>query len=169
MIPINPIEAQKALDNFTEYLRHNLSSLTQTNLIPFEDELKHIQTYVELEKLRFNDRLNVFYDIKCTDFFVPPLSVQPLVENAVKHGILKKTDGGTLSFKVYEADDAYVVEIKDDGVGFDSNNLSYDQNKHFGINNIKHRLTSMCDGELTIESQPNKGTFVVVKFFKEQK
>ena len=169
LIPINPKAAQKALDDFTEYLRHNLSSLTQTNLIPFEDELKHIQTYVSLEKVRFNERINVTYDIQVTDFYVPPLSLQPLVENSVKHGILKKVEGGTLLFKTYETDDAYVVEIKDDGVGFDFDNANFDVNKHFGINNIKHRLSSMCKAELSIESQPNQGTLAVVKFYKENK
>ena len=169
LIPIDPNKAQKALDDFTEYLRHNLSSLTQTNLIPFEDELKHIQTYVSLEKVRFNDRLNVIYDIKADDFDVPALSLQPLVENAVKHGILKKVEGGNLIFKTFETSEAYVVTIEDDGVGFDSENISYDMNRHFGINNIKHRLQSMCHAELLIKSKPNEGTFVEVKFFKEKK
>ena len=169
LIPIDPKKAQKSLDDFTEYLRHNLSSLTQTNLIPFEDELRHIQTYVSLEKVRFNERLNVVYDIQTTDFYVPPLSLQPLVENAVKHGILKKVEGGTLLFKTFETEEAYVVEIKDDGVGFDSKDVNFDSNKHFGINNIKHRLSSMCHGELVVESQPNKGSLAVVKFYKEQK
>ena len=169
LIPINQYKAQKALDDFTEYLRHNLSSLTQTSVIPFEDELRHIQTYVSLEKVRFNDRLNVVYDIQTTDFYVPPLSLQPLVENAVKHGILKKVEGGTLLFKTEEVEDAYIVSIKDDGVGFDSKDVNFDSNKHFGINNIKHRLTSMCHAELLIKSEPNKGTLATVKFYKEKK
>lgn len=169
LIPIDPKKAQKSLDDFTEYLRHNLSSLTQTNLIPFEDELRHIQTYVSLEKVRFNERLNVIYDIQTTDFYVPPLSLQPLVENAVKHGILKKVEGGTLLFKTEEVEDAYIVTIKDDGVGFDAKELQIDTNKHFGINNIKHRLTTMCHAELLIKSEPNKGTLATVKFYKENK
>ena len=169
LIPLDQYKAQKALDEFTEYLRHNLSSLTQTSLIPFEDELRHIQTYVSLEKVRFNDRLNVVYDIQTTDFYVPPLSLQPLVENAVKHGILKKVEGGTLLFKTEEVEDAYIVTIQDDGVGFDSKELQIDPNKHFGINNIKHRLTSMCHAELLIKSEPNKGALARVKFYKEKK
>ncbi len=169
LIPIDQYKAQKALDDFTEYLRHNLSSLTQTSLIPFEDELRHIQTYVSLEKVRFNERLNVVYDIQTTDFYVPPLSLQPLVENAVKHGILKKVEGGTLTFKTFETEEACVVEIKDDGVGFDSKDVNFDSNKHFGINNIRHRLTSMCHAELLIKSEPNKGTLATVKFYKETK
>ena len=169
LIPLNQYKAQKALDDFTEYLRHNLSSLTQTSVIPFEDELRHIQTYVSLEKVRFNDRLNVVYDIQTTDFYVPPLSLQPLVENAVKHGILKKVEGGTLLFKTEEVEDAYIVSIRDDGVGFNPKELHIDTNKHFGISNIKHRLNSMCHAELLIKSEPGKGTLATVKFYKEKK
>ena len=94
LIEIDPKKAQEALDNFTDYLRMNLSSITETKLIPFEYELKHIKTYVELEKIRFNDRINIIYDIKSMDFNVSPLSIQPIVENAIKHGILKKIEGG---------------------------------------------------------------------------
>lgn len=166
LIPLDPEKAQKELDGFTEYLRHNLSSLTEIKLIPFEDELKHIETYVSLEKMRFNERVNVVYDIQTKDFNVPSLSVQPLVENAIKHGILKKVEGGTVVFKTYETSNAYVVEISDDGVGFSETNLSLDENKHFGINNIKNRLKTMCHGDLQITSGANKGTKAVVTFYK---
>lgn len=166
LIPLDPDKAQKALDDFTEYLRHNLSSLTETKLIPFEDELRHIQTYVSLEKVRFNDRVNVIYDIKAKDFSVPPLSIQPIVENAIKHGILKKIEGGTISIKTYLAKDSYVVEVIDDGVGFDMNSIDFEANKHFGINNIRHRIKSMCNGSLEIISEVNKGAKAVITFQK---
>ena len=166
LIPINPEKAQEALDDFTEYLRHNLSSLTETRLIPFEDELRHIETYVFLEKVRFNERVNVIYDIQSTTFDVPPLSLQPLVENAIKHGILKKIVGGTLMIKSYETQTANVVEITDDGVGFNMSDINFDENKHFGLNNIKHRINNMCHGDIVIDSKPGKGTKVVVTFYK---
>lgn len=166
LIDINPSEAKKALDDFTEYLRLNLSSLTETSLIHFEDELRHIETYISLEKLRFNNRLNINYDIKVTDFYVPPLSLQPLVENAIKHGILKKIEGGTLLFKTYETSNAYVVEVIDDGVGFNINNIDFSKNQHIGINNIRQRLKTMCNASLEITSEIDKGTKVVVTFYK---
>lgn len=166
LIPIDPNKAQETLDDFTEYLRHNLSSLTETKLIPFEDEFKHIQTYVSLEKVRFSDRIKVEYDIKTTDFYVPPLSIQPVVENAIKHGILKRIEGGSLLFKTYESDDAYVVEIIDDGVGFDLADIDFEENKHVGLNNIKHRINTMCKGEMIIDSKVNEGTKVTIKFYK---
>ena len=166
LITIDPEKAQKALDDFTEYLRHNLSSLTETKLIPFEQELKHIETYVALEKIRFNDRLNIIYDIQIRDFLVPPLSIQPIVENAIKHGTLKKVEGGTVLFKTYETPLAYVVEVKDDGVGFDLSTPNPDDNKHIGVKNIKQRLKTMCNGEMIITSEIGKGTVVIVTFLK---
>ena len=168
LIPIDPDRAQKSLDDFTYYLRRNLSSLTATRLIPFEDELKHIESYAALEKLRFNERVNVVYDIETKNFFVPPLSIQPIVENAIKHGILKKIEGGTVTLKTRESSDAYVVEVVDDGVGFRMEDVNLDENKHFGINNIKYRIEKTGGGEMTIWSEPDKGTRVKVVFYKER-
>ena len=166
LISIDPEKAQAALDDFTEYLRTNISSLTETRLIPFESELKHIETYVSLEKMRFSDRINVIYDIQTIDFDVPPLSIQPIVENAIKHGILKKIEGGTLTLKTFETTDAYVVEITDDGIGFCMDDVCFDNNRHFGIKNIQYRLEKMCQSELYVESEIRKGTKVSITFHK---
>ncbi len=164
LIKIDPDKAEKGLDDFTDYLRANLSSLSKNGLVPFADELKHIKTYLSLEKMRFEDRLNVAYDIQTKDFMLPALSLQPLVENAAKHGILKKIEGGTITFKTYENNDAYVVEISDDGVGFDPNDVK--GSNHYGLNNVKYRISSMCRGEVKVESELNKGTTVTVFFYK---
>ena len=166
LISIDPDKAQKALDDFAEYLRMNLSSLTETRLVPFEDELKHIKTFIELEKMRFNERLNVICDIKVMDFNIPCLSVQPIVENAVKHGVLQKVSGGTVSLKTYEDNEFYYVEVEDDGVGFDINEVNFVSNEHIGLNNIKYRIEKMGNGQISIHSEVDKGTKVVVKFKK---
>lgn len=166
LIPIDPIKAQSALDDFTEYLRHNLESLTETNLIPFEEELRHIETYVSLEKVRFGDRINFVYEIDATDFGVPPLSIQPIVENAIKHGILKKIEGGTITIKAYRKDNTHVVEVIDDGVGFDESQIEFDNNKHLGINNIKYRLKTMSNADLVINSEVDKGTHAIITFYE---
>ena len=167
LIPIDPDKAQSALDDFTEYLRMNLSSLTEVKCVPFEDELKHIKTYVSLEKIRFGDRLNVDFGIQTTDFMLPPLTIQPIVENAIKHGILKKIEGGTLSIKTYETDNSCVVEIADDGVGFSISDVDFDTNKHFGLKNIQYRLAKMCGADLAVKSEIGVGTTVTVTFPKE--
>ena len=166
LIPMDPPRAQIALDDFTAYLRLNLSSLTESRLIPFEWELKHIKTYISLEKMRFNDRINVKYDIWATDFEVPPLSIQPIVENAVKHGVLQKLEGGTVTITAYETPHSYVVKIEDDGVGFDINKVDFVNDDHFGINNIKYRIAKMSNGELDIKSEQGVGTVVTVTFGK---
>ena len=167
LIPLDPPKAQAALDDFTEYLRRNLSSLSEVQCVPFEDELKHVKTYVALEKLRFGDRLNVTYDVAVTDFMLPPLTIQPIVENAIKHGILKKLEGGTLSLTTYETEKGYVAEIKDDGVGFSISDVEFDKNKHFGLKNIQYRLAKMCGADLTFQSKVGVGTTVTVTFWKE--
>lgn len=166
LIKIDPEKAQKGLDEFTEYLRANLTSIGETGLVSFENELKHIETYLSLEKMRFDERLNVKMDIEVKNFLVPPLTIQPLVENAVKHGILKKIQGGTITIKSYETDEAYFVEIVDDGIGFDTNDPSYKGKEHVGLNNVKYRLSTMCKGDLFIHSVVDKGTTMVIKFEK---
>ena len=166
LIPLDPNKAQEALDNFTEYLRHNISSLTQTELIPFEDELRHIETYVSLEEIRFGDRIKVIYDIKVSDFYVPPLCIQPIVENSIKHGILKKIEGGCVIIGTYETKDAYIVEVRDDGVGFNKDEIGFKENKHFGLNNIEYRINTMCHGKIEVESEVNKGTRTIITFYK---
>ena len=167
LIEVDPEKAQTALDNFTEYLRHNLSSLTETKLIPFEDELKHIKSYIALEKMRFGDRLNVTYNIKTSDFYVPPLSIQPIVENAVKHGVLKKLEGGNIVINTYEEDGAFVVKVIDDGVGFSMGQIDFKSSSHVGISNIKYRVENICNGKIVINSKADKGTEIAVVFPKE--
>ena len=166
LIKIDPDKAQAGLDSFTEYLRSNLSAISETGLIPFSDELKHIKTYLALEKMRFEDRLNIVYNIKTKNFKIPPLSIQPIVENAVKHGLMKKIDGGTITIKTTEDDLAYAVEISDDGVGFDVDKLQKSDKKHIGLRNVSYRLATMCHGEMMVHSEINKGTTVMVIFFK---
>ena len=166
LITIDPEKAQAALDDFTEYLRANLSSLTENRMIAFENELNHIRAFLSLEKIRFGERLSVVYDIAATDFYVPPLSVQPLVENAVRHGILKKVEGGTLTLRSYEESDRYVVEVIDDGVGFDMDEVDFESNEHVGLNNIRYRLRQVGSVEMKVESEVGKGTKVTVSFAK---
>lgn len=163
----NPATAKKATIEFAEYLRGNMNSLKQKNPVEFETELKHLKTYISLEKMRFGDDLNIVYDIQATDFLIPLLSVQPLVENAVKHGVGMLEDGGTVTISTREYDDRYEIVVSDDGVGFDVNKAFNDGRTHVGIENVKSRLDSMCHGTLTIESEKGKGTRSTIKIPKE--
>ena len=98
---------------------------------------------------------------------LPLLSVQPLVENAVKHGVGMKEDGGTVRISTRETETAYEVIIEDDGVGFDINEQMDDGRSHVGMENTKKRLRDMCGGEVIIESVVGKGTTATVVLPKE--
>ena len=158
----NPKQAKTAIADFADYLRGNLFSLKTDNLISFRMELEHIEKYLRLEKLRFQDELEIVYDIQTQDFMLPALSIQPLVENAVKHGLGRKIGGGTVTIKTYESDDDYVISIIDDGVGFAEGEYADDDGTHVGIENTKNRLDMMINGKMEIESKKGEGTKVRV-------
>ena len=100
---------------FSGYLRTNMDSLTQKKPIPVSKEIEHVKNYVDIEKLRFADRLNVEYEISAENFNVPPLTIQPIVENAIKHGVNQKAEGGTVKIKTYEEGDFNVICSSADG------------------------------------------------------
>lgn len=155
---LDPAQARDATDHFAEYLRMNLESMERFSPIPFERELNHIHTYLWLETMRFGDKLRVTYDIRTTDFQIPALSVQPLVENAVKHGICAREQGGSILLSTQEQENDYIITVEDDGVGFDVYKEKQDGNLHMGIQNVRSRLNLMVGGTLSIDSRPDHGT-----------
>ena len=118
LIKMAPDMAYDAMYDFSKYLRANIDNVNNIDGIDFASEVDHIKSYVNIEKIRFGDRVNAEYDIQCDDFFVPPLSIQSLIENAIQYGILPKMRGGTIWLRSYETNDYDIVEIEDDGVGF---------------------------------------------------
>ena len=156
---IDPKTAKEATITFAKYLRGNMDSLKQTAPVPFEKELDHLKKYLYIEKLRFDDLLNIEYDIRATDFELPLLSIQPIVENAVKHGVGMKKYGGTVKISSFETEDSFEVVISDDGVGFDMNApKKEDDRSHVGMDNTRKRLKEMCGAELVITSKVGEGT-----------
>ena len=158
----DPKMAQETVEEFATYLRGNLESLDRKTPIYFQKELEHVQCYLAIEKKRFGDRVNVVYDIQEKDFLLPALTLQPLVENAVKHGLCKKEDGGTVQIRTERKQDNIYITVADDGVGYDSVAVEKDGRTHVGISNVRSRLQSMCGGTLEIESISGKGTLVVI-------
>lgn len=156
----DPKLAQETVAEFATYLRGNLESLDRKTPVYFEKELEHVQCYLAIEKKRFGDRVNVVYDIQDEDFVIPALTLQPLVENAIKHGICKKEEGGTVWISTERKKDVVYVVVKDDGVGFQKSQA--DGNEHVGMRNVESRLHSMCGGTLEIESIPGKGTMAMI-------
>lgn len=160
---IDPSLAQNGIDRFSNYLRMNLMYIKSHDNIPFTKELEHIQTYLWLEQMRFGERLKVIYNTEFVDFEIPPLLIQPIVENAVKHGILKKTTGGTITISSKIMQDFYVITIEDDGVGFNIDNAPEGNGAHIGMENVKERLINLCNGRIEINSEIGKGTIVTIQ------
>ena len=156
-----PETAQEAVSSFAEYLRCNMLSIEKSEPIPFAEEYQHIQTYLALEQIRFRGKLDVIYDVEVTDFKLPPLTVEPLVENAVKHGVTKKRGGGSVTVSTSRTDEGVLVTVADTGVGFDPNTYMEDGKPHVGIRNVRERLQNMVGGSLSITSSKN-GTVAVV-------
>ncbi|MBP5460029.1 MAG: histidine kinase [Clostridia bacterium] len=161
-----PEEASKLLSAFSDYLADNYVDLTKDPLIPFEKELKHVENYLAIEKVRFPN-LTVVYDIQAGGFDLPCLSIQPLAENAVKHGICRKRRSeGTLLIASEETEDAFLIRVEDDGAGFDPQKPADGSRQHVGIENVTKRLELLCDGTLTIRSEPGVGTKCEIKIPK---
>jgi two-component sensor histidine kinase len=164
MCDVSPNQAKHLTIEFSRYLRQNIYNLSAEELIDFEQELNHVECYLKIEKARFRERLNVVYAVQCKDFRIPPLSIQPLVENAVKHGVTKKAEGGTIKISTYETDTSYVIDIKDNGVGFDV--AAADM--HVGIENVKSRVEAICKGSVTVKSTIGVGTRVTIEIPKKR-
>lgn len=159
----DPKKAQHAIGTFSEYMRDTLEAMEKRELVSFSWELNEIKNYLELERLRFGERVKVNYDIEFEEFRVPPLSIQPLVENAVKHGIAPLEDGGTVSIISRRLSDGGVqIQVIDDGRGFNVERLKTQDVTHEGVANVRDRLQHEVGGDLTITSAPGKGTTATV-------
>jgi len=171
LIKINPKLAEDTVAEFAHYLRSNINSLSITEPVSFETELKHVETYLSIEQKRFKDKLNITYDITVRDFCLPTLSIQPIVENAVRHGITSKREtGGNISISVHEINKEIKITITDDGAGFDTNQLSNNENQtSTGLKNVKIRLAVMVNGTLNIQSKPGHGTTVIITIPRGEK
>ena len=164
----NPPQTVDALADFSRYLRMNLNSLTSEDVIPFAAELEHTEHYLALEKLRFKERINIVTDIRVTDFSVPPLSVQMAVENAVKHGITQKPEGGTVRLTAVEDGGTVVVTVEDDGVGFDTSKDFSAEGNHVGLASGKKRIEQLLGGTEEITSIIGEGTRVEIRIPREK-
>ena len=157
--------AKKALYDFSMYLRGNLDSLTSRALVPLDRELDLVERYLSLQKLRMGDELNIIYDIEDNGYMLPPMTLEPFVENAVAHGLAKADEGGTLSIRTRLGEQNHEITIRDEGVGFDP--ASYyiggkGEHQSIGIENVRKRLWSMCKGTVTISSEKGKGTAILI-------
>ena len=157
-----------AIEDFSKYLRHNMDSITIRTPIPFNDELEHVKHYISLQQLRFGDALNVKYDLKCTEFYIPTLTLQPIVENAIRYGVRRAPKGkGTVLIRTSEHPDFFEIDVIDNGPGFDQNHTPDDGISHIGLKNVRKRLKHISGGELVVDSELGKGTKVRMVLPKE--
>ena len=164
----DPAAAQGAISKFSDHLRNNLEAISQNELITFRKELDHIHTYLELEQIRFGEELSIVYDIEEDSFLLPVLSIQPLVENAVMHGIAKKRGGGVVTISSWQAENAYRITVSDTGTGFDVERYVDDGKIHVGLMNVRQRLASRMNATVDIDSTPGNGTTVTVTIPREK-
>jgi len=156
----DPIKAANVTGKFGSYLRSNLDSLEKSELIPIEKELEHTRVYAEIEMMRF-PKIQVEYNIEANDFSVPALTVQPLVENAIRHGV-RNRDHGLVEVATKKAEDGYKIIISDNGIGFDPEKPLPPDELHIGLGNVRERVKEMCGGEMVIDSRPGEGTVITI-------
>ena len=162
---LDPPKAGELVHNFAKYLRGNFGELDNPKPILMSQEMEHVHHYISIENVRFPD-MTFTFEMNSEDFHIPALTIQPIVENAIKHGLMKLPKGGTINVVSYETDTDYYISITDDGVGFDTSAL-LDERKHVGLRNIRERLRVMVNGTLEIKSTVGVGTKVVIKIPKE--
>ena len=155
----DPGLARQVIMDFTTYLRKNFTAIASPEPIPFSAELEHIHAYLAVEQAQYEDSLFVDYDTPHTSFRVPPLTLQPLVENAVKHGRDPYAGPFHISILTRKTDSGSEIVIADNGRGF---NEGDDSEPHIAIKNIRQRLEMMCGGSLVITSNEGGGTVVTV-------
>ena len=164
---LDPKKAGELVHDFAKYLRGNFGELDNPKPILMSQEMDHVHHYVSIENVRFPD-MSFTFEMNSDDFHIPALTIQPIVENAIKHGLMKLKKGGTIHVVSYETETDYCVLVEDDGVGFDTN-AEVDGRKHLGLRNIRERLKVMVNGTMEIESTVGVGTKVLVKIPKEVK
>ena len=165
---IDPAKAKSTISSFSMYLRNNINNMGQSEMIHFEKELSFVNAYLDIEKVRFDDELQIVYDIGVSNFKLPVLTVQPIVENAVKHGTSKKEGVSFLYISTRDTAGFFEIEIRDTGIGFDTSIPPDDGQKHIGVCNVRQRLKALCNGTLTIESTPGVGTTAFIKIPKTE-
>ena len=152
-------KAQQVTMDFTAYLRKNFTAIASENTVPFSDELEHTRAYLAVEQVQFEDGLLVDYDTPHKEFRLPPLTLQPIVENAVKHGMDPEYAPLHISIRTRETDSGSEITVEDNGPGFAP---ADDCEPHIALENIRQRLEMMCNGKMTIRPREGGGTVVTV-------
>ncbi len=172
---IDACRARELILDLSSYLRHTFDFKNLAKYITFDEELEYIQAYVRIEQARFRDKLEVKYELDDTEELrLPPLILQPLVENAIRHGIRKSDGGGMVALRVKNLADCFIIEVEDDGAGMTENQIKKVVSGNpaagsgVGLANIQRRLQTLYGTRLSIESRPGEGTKITVIFPKRK-
>lgn len=155
----DPAKAKQITLDFTTYLRRNFTALESDKLIPFTEELEHTRAYLAVEQAQFEDRLFVDYDTPHTGFRLPPLTLQPIVENAVKHGMDPEAEPLRITIRTRRRGAVSEITVTDNGPGYEA---ADEEKPHVALKNIRQRLKMMCRGKMKIEAPEGGGTRVTV-------
>lgn len=170
----DPEYASQLIGDFTVHLRSCIRAFSSDAPIPFIQELANVRAYVNIEKMRLGEKLRVVYDINTTDFLILPLSIQPIVENAIRHGIFERgKKGGSVLIRSEETPHSWKITVSDTGVGFDAESFKKnelkDEKKSVGLKNLTFRLGKVMSASVDIQSTIGVGTTVVITIPKEVK
>ncbi|MHC1694831.1 MAG: ATP-binding protein [Eubacteriales bacterium] len=162
-----PKQAKTLLMHLSDYLRGSFNFENHSGLVSLSDELQTVKAYLSIEEARFEERLRVEYDVEPDiSASIPILCLQPIVENAVRHGIIQRVEGGTVRISVKAVDTQVVISVEDDGVGMTQDRLAElfeaGEAKGVGIRNIQKRMLAMYGHGLIIESTIGQGTKVTM-------
>ncbi len=160
MCKYDPDKADATIVRFARYLRGNIDVMQEDRLESFHASLQHLQDYIALEQVRFGDRIRFRTEIGFSEFRLPPLVLQPLVENAIKHGLTPKPEGGTITLSTQRVGDRVVITVADDGMGFSATAPA--ERSSVGLSNVRFRLRQLADGDIRVESTPGQGTVATV-------
>jgi len=162
----DPQKAQTALVDLSMLLRNTMDDLGTEHTKPFPEILDMVGYYIRLEQMRFGKLLQVEYDIQYTDFSMPSLILQPIVENAIKHGLINKEHGGMIKISSSKQNNEILISVEDNGMGMDvhdySHEIDLDGRSHIGLSNVEQRLKLLCSGTMDIESELGRGTRVTL-------
>ena len=163
---IDAEKAAKTIDTFSKYLRINTDALSKKEPVSILEEVKHAKTYSDIEMVRF-DNVNVIFNIEDQDFKLPVLTLEPIVENAIKYGVRAKEEG-IVEVRTFKEGNKHILVVKDNGIGFNVNEIKNDGRNHVGIENVKKRVENMVHGTFEIESEVGIGTTVTITVLEDK-
>ena len=154
--------AEEVLISFAKYLRHNIDIEDSNTLVHFTEELEHIGNYITIINHRYQGKINVIYNLGEKDFFIPPLSIATVVENAVKHGASKLEDGGEIIISTYKKNGNYVIHISNDGIPYNGQPMGV------GLTSCIERIKNLQNGIFSINPRSTNGTVVIIEIPMEE-